>query len=102
MYTLLLIAIVLQQIADGVSTYLALTEYNGREINPMMQYLMHHIGLVPTLLVTKLGFAGVVVYAQPQEWVLWALVGIYSLVLWHNGASLYAAEKKRRITLAGK
>ena len=52
----------LLQVADAVTTYTVLDQ-GGRELNPVMRYVMDKMGMVPGLIVAKLALIIVVLVA---------------------------------------
>ena len=74
---------ILLQVADGWTTITALN-MNGREANPLLNYLFRKFGVVQTLLVSKLlsiTIVGMLVY---DHWAVWFLVVVYTFVVAHN------------------
>lgn len=69
-----------------VYTTLKVLSQGGREINPVMAKLMHALGAVPALALTKAVVLGLV-YWQLEAipfWLLALLVGLYAAVVAHN------------------
>jgi hypothetical protein len=74
---------ILLQVADGWTTITALN-LNGREANPMLNYLFRRFGVVQTLMVVKGGSIIIAGLFLVGHWSLWCLVGLYVLVVGHN------------------
>jgi hypothetical protein len=71
--------LILLQAADGLSTRAALVVPRARELNP----LVHSLGLWPAkLLVLALVLALAYITTRPRR--LWALCGVYGLILASN------------------
>lgn len=66
MSTFLLIAVILLQIADIVSTVYALRNPNVREVNPLLQPLFDKFGALPVLLVVKIMFISFLLIFKDQ------------------------------------
>ena len=81
--TYLLIAL---QLADMASTYVAITNGKGTEGNAFLAKLFSRFGMLPTLLVTKGVFVGLLLWAQPWMLteVLVVLLALYVWVLFNN------------------
>jgi len=58
-----LLLFILAQIADIVSTYLALKHPDVTESNPIMKKLMGTIGIAPALILSKLAVVGILAIA---------------------------------------
>ena len=74
---------ILLQVADGWTTVTALN-MNGREANPMLNYLFRRFGVVQTLMVVKGGSIIIAGVFLVGHWSLWCLVGLYVLVVVNN------------------
>ena len=74
---------ILLQVADGWTTITALN-MNGREANPLLNYLFRKFGVVQTLLVVKGGSIIIAGLFLVGHWSLWCLVGLYVLVVGNN------------------
>lgn len=74
---------ILLQVADGWTTITALN-LNGREANPMLNYLFRRFGVVQTLMVVKGGSIIIAGLFLVGHWSLWCLVGLYVLVVGNN------------------
>jgi hypothetical protein len=86
---LLTIAILLQ-IGDGVTTWLCLRSPDRYEANKALKWLMDRIGVIPSLLLTKLAFSALLITGTmlyPSAY-LTAILGIvcagYAYVVWQN------------------
>jgi hypothetical protein len=86
MTTYLLIALVILQLADLVTTYLINSRPGGRELNPVLAGLFRKVGLLPGLLIIKGAFVALLVWAAPVLHI--AVLGLiclgYCWVVWHN------------------
>lgn len=86
MTTYLLIAVVILQLADIVTTYIINTRPGGRELNPVLAALFRAVGLLPGLLIIKCAFVALLIWAAPVLHV--AVLGLicagYCWVVWHN------------------
>jgi len=74
---------ILLQVADAWTTITALN-LNGREANPMLNYLFRKFGVVQTLMVVKGGSIIIAGLFLVGHWSLWCLVGLYVLVVGNN------------------
>jgi len=74
---------ILLQVADSWTTLTAL-KMNGREMNPLLNYVFRMIGPVQGLIVMKslsIIIIGLLVF---DHWVVWLLNGVYIIVVLHN------------------
>jgi len=71
------------QVADAWTTITALN-LNGREANPMLNYLFRRFGVVQTLMVVKGGSIILAGLFLVDHWAMWFLIGVYVLVVGHN------------------
>jgi len=71
------------QVADAWTTITALN-LNGREANPMLNYLFRRFGVVQTLMVVKGGSIIIAGLFLVDHWAMWFLIGVYVLVVGHN------------------
>lgn len=83
------IMFVLFQSADVYSTYKTLSSGKGVEANPVMKYLMAKLGVLHSLVVTKIALAVILLVADilVPDATLYTLIGantVYALVLWNN------------------
>lgn len=76
------------QLADVYTTRRILIA-GGKELNPMMRWLIRKLGVMPGLIIPK-AFLLILAYIVllPYPWVLGALCGLYVGVLVHNAKSL--------------
>ncbi|MFC2969352.1 DUF5658 family protein [Acidimangrovimonas pyrenivorans] len=81
----LALAVIALQIGDMTSTLGALRR-GGREVNPLLAWLMRRIGVVPALIAAKgLGTAlAVWLWLLGGETELWLLAALYLWVVLHN------------------
>lgn len=82
---LALLVFALAQIADVITTIRAL-QRGGREINPLIAWLMQRLGKygwVGVKLAGSAGGAALCLQTFPV-WVLWPLAALLALVAWHN------------------
>lgn len=89
MNEILLAVTILLQIADGVSTYLALKRPDRRETNGLLAAIFNRIGILPGLILVK-GF-GVIVCVIAYlfagvfaVWVLLAMAAGYACIVANN------------------
>ena len=84
--TYLLCLIVIQQLLDLLSTEYALRRGLAAEGNPVLRRLMDSLGVIPTLLLTKLLTTGLACYLWAVGSVFWlSVVAIgYSVVILNN------------------
>lgn len=78
-----LVAISILSLTDVVTTD-RLAELGGPEINPVGRWLLENGWLLSAKLVAVAALAGLVTRAQPRRWIplaLWAVVGVYSIVI---------------------
>jgi len=85
----LAIVFILFQSADVYSTHKTLSSGKGVEANPVMKYLMSKLGVLHSLVITKIALAVVllVVDMLVPDSTLYTLIGantVYALVLWNN------------------
>ena len=71
------------QVADAWTTITALN-LNGREANPMLNYLFRRFGVVQALMVVKGGSIILAGLFLVDHWAMWFLIGVYVLVVGHN------------------
>lgn len=71
------------QVSDAVLTLLILRD-GGRELNPIMRWLMDKIGIVPALVWVKLGLVAAVAVWVQSVWLLAVFVAIYIAVVAFN------------------
>ena len=74
---------ILLQVADSWTTLTAL-KMNGREMNPLLNYVFRMIGPVQGLILMKslsIIIIGLLVF---DHWIVWVLNGIYTIVVLHN------------------
>ena len=71
-------ALILLQLLDALTTYVALRRPGLVESNGLLRSLMERIGVVPTLIVTKGLFIALVLALLPYmpEWGLWVLASL--------------------------
>lgn len=74
------------QVADIATTYLALDRKKGTEANGLLAPLFVRFGVLPTLIVVKGGFIGLLLWGHPYVMaeVLAALTLVYVLVVFNN------------------
>jgi len=86
MTTYLLYIIIALQVADIVTTYLAITNGKGIESNGILAPLFKASGLIPGLLIVKGGFVALLWWAAPLVPVdlLYALAAFYAWVIFNN------------------
>ncbi len=89
----LLILLVALQVADAYLTWRVLAA-GGRELNPVVRFLIGRLGLVPGLAVAKLTLTILsVLFLFDQPLVLLGAVGLYVWVVDHNIKQLYRGGK---------
>ena len=83
MLILLLVLFAALQVSDAVLTLLILRD-GGRELNPIMRWLMNKIGIVPALVWVKLGLVVAVAAWVHSVLLLAVFVAIYIAVVVFN------------------
>ena len=81
------IAFVVAQIADFVTTILALDRKGTREANPVMKWLMGKIGTAPALFFPKVAYIGIAAafFSYPGiHWVYGVIAAIFFAVAINN------------------
>ena len=83
---LLLVIFVSLQIGDFLSTYKALSQKTGKEMNPVINWMIVHFGLVVGLVIPKLVAIaiGITLFSLNLVWPLLGLVAVYSVVVYNN------------------
>lgn len=84
MNEILLAVTILLQIADGVSTYLALKRPDLRETNGLLAAIFNSIGILPGLVLVK-GFGVaicVIAYLFAGEYAIWVLLAMAAGYAW--------------------
>jgi len=74
---------ILLQVADSWTTLTAL-KMNGRELNPLLNYVFRMIGPVQGLILMNslsIIIIGLLVF---DHWIVWVLNGVYTIVVLHN------------------
>lgn len=94
MYEFILWYVIAMQVCDGVTTYIALAEMNGREANPVVRWVLEKLGLIPGLIAVKGGFALAVYFVQPHIYVLAPIALLYFFVVSWNTRLIYISYKK--------
>ncbi|MCD5326775.1 DUF5658 family protein [Chromobacterium piscinae] len=92
---LLMIIVAIQQLLDVASTCYALRSGIGREANGWLAYLMNYIGVLPTLLLTKLALLAACWWLRPPWPGYVVLVAIYTAVLINNARAIHQGRKNR-------
>ena len=95
----LLITLTLLQAADFYTTYTALKSGTGQEANPFAKKLMDAIGVVPALVLLKVGLAALawgmyingLLETRAAETAVAGLVVLYLVIVTHN---FYVIRKK--------
>ena len=81
---ILLGVFILLQIADVWTTMAALKTGKAHEANPVMEWFMDKLGVVPSLLIIKAVVIGVVVYFV-NVWIILAILNcLYAFVVYLN------------------
>ncbi len=87
----LFVLVVALQAADGFLTWRVLRA-GGRELNPVVRFLIAHLGTVPGLALAKLFLVVMVwLYLREQLLVLLAIAALYAWVVRHNWNQLQHA-----------
>ena len=82
MLTIMFVIFIALALADAGLMWLILRGGNGRELNPLIRWLIEKLGLVPALVVKTVALAAIGFYSP--ESTLMILIGIYSaVVLWN-------------------
>lgn len=86
MATYLLYLVIVLQLADIVTTYLALTQGRGTEGNGLLARLFARFGVLPTLIAVKGAFVGLLLWAAPlvPVAVLGVVAAFYGWVVVNN------------------
>lgn len=74
------------QVADLITTVLCLNTGKAYEANAFLAKIMGAIGTLPTLLIIKGAFVGILLWAAPQMFpaVLWLACAGYCWVIYNN------------------
>lgn len=74
------------QVLDLLTTVIALRNPKLTEGNGILKPLFDKLGVVPTLLIVKIAFVTLAIWAAPQVpvEVLYALIAGYGWVVWNN------------------
>ena len=80
------IAICVLQVLDILTTIYGIRSGKGVESNGVLAPFFEAVGLVAGLLIVKLLFVGMLIWALPTMpmWALWAMCAGYSWVIWNN------------------
>ena len=83
---ILIAAIIVLQLADIVTTYLAISSGKGVEANGILAPIFKRLGLVPALLITKGAFIALLIWGAPQIPVglLVLMTAFYCWVIFNN------------------
>jgi hypothetical protein len=86
MTTYLLIAIIILQLADIITTYRINSRPGGQELNPVLAALFRKVGLLPGLVLIKSLFVSFLWWTTPflHASLLTLICGMYCWVVWHN------------------
>ena len=84
--SMILYLLILLQVLDLASTVIVLHNPKLTEGNGILKPMFDVLGVLPTLVVVKLGFIGLLFWAAPQVpvEVLYALIVFYSWVVFNN------------------
>ncbi len=81
----LIIVLIGLQLADIVTTWLALRGGAAREANPVVRWFIERLGLVPGLVAAKLALvAPVLAVATASTTALWLGIALYAAVIVNN------------------
>lgn len=90
----LFVLVVALQAADGFLTWRVLRA-GGRELNPVVRFLMDRLGIVPGLAAAKLVLLVMTwLYLREQLLILLAIAALYAWVVRHNWIQLQRATGK--------
>lgn len=78
-----LILFALLQVADIFTTWKVLSQ-GGRELNPVMAWVMGRLGVLPGLVLAKLALLGLLVSCPPNLMVMAGLCVLYAAVVVRN------------------
>lgn len=97
MHTTLIVTCIALQLVDFATTHYALRQPGTKEGNGVMAWLMARIGVLPALIVTKLGFAVVLWVYGPLApmWALWIVLVVYLVVAVNNVRVIRSVRAKR-------
>jgi uncharacterized protein YacL len=81
-----LVLLLTLQAADVVTTFLALQNKNNMEANPILRALFNKVGLLPGLLVAKLGFIALLCIFRHDvhPYAMYALCVGYAYIVYNN------------------
>ena len=76
------------QIADGITTYIALKLPGSREGNPAVRWVMNKIGILPAILIIKAAYIALMYFGAVQMGadvvMLWSIFYV-AVVVWNIG-----------------
>jgi len=72
------------QILDGATTYYAIAKKGLAERNPLINWLIGRLGLVPSILLAKTSVIALLVTLPFPAWLIYALAGLYFYVVGNN------------------
>lgn len=94
LFVVLFVLVVALQAADGFLTWRVLRA-GGRELNPLVRFLIDRLGTVPGLALAKLFLVVMVwLYLRDQVLILLAIAALYAWVVRHNWQQLQRATGK--------
>lgn len=82
-----LILLALLQVADIVTTWKVLSQ-GGRELNPVMAWVMDHLGVLPGMVAVKAVLIGTVVAFPPGMVAMGVLCAMYAVVAVRNARQI--------------
>ena len=96
LFLIVYLVFVVLQAADAVTTYKCITAGVGKEGNPVLEYAISKIGLLPSIIIYK----SVVVAAFSGAWLL-GNKGIY-LMLLVSAVYIYVIIENYKVMIGGK
>ena len=72
------------QALDFYTTYIIVVKQGGKEVGPLMKSLADEMGIVPALILSKIGIIILVLGLAMEDWALAILCLWYGYIVWHN------------------
>ena len=86
----------LLNLADAITTYIIMHTYKGKELNPILRWLMRKIGVVPALIVKMVLAVILAYYMLSHGWALVVTNVMFALVLVNN-INVIKTERRKRV-----
>ena len=89
--------VIVLNVLDAITTYLALTKQGTAEGNPFMKFLMDKFGVVGALLISKVPIIGALVWLVLNEvlmpiWIIGPLAVFYVWVVFNNSKFIWGSK----------